>query len=72
MDPGHVYLSCYGNITIRRWYRSCCNNDRGSSIDMFPFVVLYHRKMKEVSAGTGRTDASMLLSKGKGERNDVT
>lgn len=70
--PGHLYLGCYGNITIGCRYRSCWNNGRGSSIDAFSFLSLHHRKMKEVSVGTGAAEASMLLGKGKGHQNNVT
>lgn len=39
---------------------------------MFSFLVLYHRKMKEVSVGSRHTDGSMLLSQGKRQQNNKT
>lgn len=39
---------------------------------MFFFLVLFYRKIKEASIGTGNVDAPMLLSKGRGYQNNIT
>lgn len=39
---------------------------------MLSFVVLHHRKLKDISDGIGHADAALLLSKGKRQQNKST
>lgn len=58
--------------TLASGFGTCSvKNDRGSRIYVF-FLVLFYRKIKEASIGTGHVDAPMLLSKGRGHQNNIT